>query len=63
MPGEMLLLHQAAKMVLQRVAAHAYGADRVRHRDAAVLADVVDYLEVQFGAAVRRVPCVWRSAR
>jgi len=41
MQGKMSLLHQAAEMVLQRVAAGTGGA--------AVQADAVDDLEVQFG--------------
>jgi len=47
MPGEMSLFNQVAEMVLQRVAAGAGGADHVGHRDAAVLADVVDDLNSQ----------------
>ena len=95
MPGEMSLFNQAAEMVLQRVPAGAGDTNHIGHRDAAMLADVVDDLKVQLGqggdhyplalhlgrkptllllqnrmshgcqlgAALRRVPCVWRSAR
>ena len=46
-PDEMLLLDQATEMVLQSVAAGSGGTNHVGHRDAFVLADVVDDLEIQ----------------
>ena len=68
MPGELPLSHQTAEMVLQRVAASSGGTDHVGHCDAAVLVDVKARREkishgCQFGATVRMVPCVWRSAK
>ena len=49
LPGEMPLFNQAAEMVFQRVPAGAGRTYHVGHRGAAVLADVVDDLEVQLG--------------
>ena len=49
MKGEMSLFNQAAKVVLQCVAACAGGTDHVGHCDAAVLANVVDDLHGQLG--------------
>ena len=43
----MSLFNQVAETILQRVAAGTCGADHVGHRDAAVLADVVDDLNSQ----------------
>ena len=63
MPGEIPFFHQAAEMVLQRVAAGAGGADHVGHRDAAVLADVVDDLEVQLGQGGNHYPLALHLGR
>jgi len=52
----MLLFHHAAEMVLQRVAAGAGDTDHVGHRDAAVLVDVVEDLEVQLGQGGNHYP-------
>ena len=63
MPGEKLLFHQAAEVVLQHVAANSGDSNHVGHGDAAMLANLVDDLDGQLGQGGNHDPLALHLGR